>query len=90
MTDILISNNPLAHGLAKTLGHGSVVVANSIQLAVWRAIHTEMNARVQTQAAHLGPINFLTPEEAEKAATRNDQQIMRPWDLSKARMGKLE
>ena len=58
MTDMLISNNPLADGLAKTLGHGSValmrvhgsvVVANSIQLAVWRAIYTEMNARVQTQ-----------------------------------------
>jgi HCOMODA/2-hydroxy-3-carboxy-muconic semialdehyde decarboxylase len=99
MTDMLISNNLLADGLAKTLGHGpvalmrghgSVVVANSIQLAVLRAIYTEMNARVQAQAAHLGPINFLTPEEAEKAAARNDEQIMRPWDLWKTRIGKLE
>jgi ribulose-5-phosphate 4-epimerase/fuculose-1-phosphate aldolase len=99
ITDMLISNNPLADGLAKVLGdgpvalmrgHGSVVVANSIQLAVWRAVYTEMNARVQAQAANLGPINFLTPEEGEKAAARNDGTITRPWELWKTRIGKLE
>jgi HCOMODA/2-hydroxy-3-carboxy-muconic semialdehyde decarboxylase len=96
VTDMLISNNSLADGLVKVLGehsvalmrgHGSVVVANSIQLAVWRAIYTEMNARLQSDAARLGPINFLTPEEGAKAAATNEGQVGRSWDLWKARIG---
>ena len=99
MTDMLITDNPLADGLAQVLGehvvalmrgHGLVVVAKSIQFAVWRAIYTEMNARVQAEATRLGPINFLTPEEGEKAAARNDGQVGRSWDLWKARISKFE
>jgi ribulose-5-phosphate 4-epimerase/fuculose-1-phosphate aldolase len=99
ITDMLITNNSLADGLAKVLGdhpvalmrgHGLVVVANSIQLAVWRAIYTEMNAHVQAEAARLGPINFLTPEEGAKASATNDGQIGRSWDLWKARIGSLD
>ena len=95
VTDMLVSNNPLADGLAKVLGdhavalmrgHGSVVVASSIQLAVWRAIYTEMNARLQAEATRLGPINFLTPEEGAKAATTNEGQTGRSWELWKARI----
>jgi HCOMODA/2-hydroxy-3-carboxy-muconic semialdehyde decarboxylase len=98
-TDMLISDNSLADGLAKVLGnhavalmrgHGSVVVANSTQLAVWRAIYTEMNARLQSDATRLGPINFLTPEEGAKAAITNEGQTMRSWDLWKARIGNLD
>jgi HCOMODA/2-hydroxy-3-carboxy-muconic semialdehyde decarboxylase len=99
ITDMLISNNVLADALANVLGdgvvvlmrgHGSVVVANCIQQAVWRAVYTEMNARLQAVAANLGPINFLTSEEAEKAAARNDGQIVRSWELWKTRVGKLK
>jgi ribulose-5-phosphate 4-epimerase/fuculose-1-phosphate aldolase len=99
VTDMLISNNSLADGLAKVLGnhavalmrgHGSVVVAGSIHLAVWRAVYTEMNARLQNDATRLGPINFLTPEEGAKAATTNEGQTMRSWDLWKARIGNLD
>jgi ribulose-5-phosphate 4-epimerase/fuculose-1-phosphate aldolase len=99
VTDMLISNNSLAEGLAKVLGdhsvalmrgHGSVVVAKSIQLAVWRAVYTEVNARLQGDAVRLGPVNFLTPEEGAKAAATNEGQLMRSWELWKARIGSLE
>ena len=99
MTDMLIRDNKLGDALAVVLGddpvvlmrgHGSAVVGESIQQAVYRAIYTEMNARLQSQAAPLGPINFLSAEEAVKAAATNDGVLSRPWELWKERIGKIE
>jgi ribulose-5-phosphate 4-epimerase/fuculose-1-phosphate aldolase len=99
MTDMLIRDNKLADALAKSLrensvvlmrGHGDTVVGNSIPQVVYRAIYTEMNARLQAQAAALGTITFLSAEEASKAAAANDGQVLRPWELWKARVGKID
>jgi len=99
MTDMLIRDNQLADALAKSLrensvvlmrGHGDTVVGNSIPQVVYRAIYTEMNARLQAQAAALGTIKFLSAEEASKAAAANDGQVLRPWELWKARIGKID
>jgi HCOMODA/2-hydroxy-3-carboxy-muconic semialdehyde decarboxylase len=101
MTNMLISDNKLGDALAKSLGdravvlmrgHGSVAVGDSILQVVHRAIYTEVNARLQAEAAKLGPINFLTPEEAAKAGAQTDSKasISRPWELWKARVGKIE
>jgi ribulose-5-phosphate 4-epimerase/fuculose-1-phosphate aldolase len=99
MTDLLIRDNALGDALAKSLGdkavvlmrgHGSVAVGNSIQQAVYRAIYTEINARLQMEAAKLGPITFLELEEAVKAAEANDGQLGRPWDLWKRKVGKVD
>jgi HCOMODA/2-hydroxy-3-carboxy-muconic semialdehyde decarboxylase len=47
-------------------GHGNVVVASRLRLAVSRAIETEVNAKLQLQAMMIGgPINYLSAEEAE-------------------------
>jgi HCOMODA/2-hydroxy-3-carboxy-muconic semialdehyde decarboxylase len=57
-TDMLISNGALGAALAKALGeksavlmrgHGSTVVGNSIEQAVYRAIYAEVNARLQIE-----------------------------------------
>jgi ribulose-5-phosphate 4-epimerase/fuculose-1-phosphate aldolase len=94
-TDMLISNNKLGDALAKALGdksvvlmrgHGSVAVGNSIQQAVFRAIYTEINGRIQMDAMRLGSVTFLSPEESEKAAKAADGQITRSWDLWKRRI----
>src|ERR1700682_2954294 len=101
MTNLLITDNKLGDALAKSLGdgtvvlmrgHGSVAVGDSIQQVVHRAIYTEVNARLQAEAARLGPINFLTPEEAAKADAQTDSKasLSRPWELWKARVGKIE
>jgi ribulose-5-phosphate 4-epimerase/fuculose-1-phosphate aldolase len=101
MTNMLITNNQLGDALARTLGdgtvvlmrgHGSVAVGDSILQVVHRAIYTEVNARLQAEAARLGPINFLTPEEAAKADAQTDSlaSISRPWELWKSRIGKIE
>lgn len=98
-SDMLITDNARGDALAKVLGnhpvvlmrgHGWAVVGNSIQQAVFRAVYTDANARQEMQASALGKITFLTPDEAAKAAAMNDRQVMRPWELWKARVGKIE
>ena len=99
MTDMLIRDNHLGDALAKVLaekpvvlmrGHGAVVVGNSIQQAVYRVIYTEINARLQMDAARLGSITFLSPEEAAKSSANLDAQVPRAWELWKSRIGKIE
>jgi ribulose-5-phosphate 4-epimerase/fuculose-1-phosphate aldolase len=89
-TDMLIRDSGLGKALAQSLGqhncvlmrgHGSTTVAPSIELAVYRAIYAEVNAKLQLQAAALGPINFLTEEEAALAAATTEGQVVRAWDL---------
>jgi HCOMODA/2-hydroxy-3-carboxy-muconic semialdehyde decarboxylase len=99
MTNMLIANAALGKALAATLGdksvalmrgHGNVVVGPSVQVAVYRAIYTEINARLQSQAIALGgPVTYLDKEEGEKADVTQQQVVMRPWELWKAKaMGK--
>ena len=99
MTDMLIRDNHLGDALAKVLadksvalmrGHGAVVIGNSVQQAVYRLIYTDINARVQMDAARLGTITFLSPEEAAKSAAMLDAQVPRAWELWKSRIGKIE
>jgi HCOMODA/2-hydroxy-3-carboxy-muconic semialdehyde decarboxylase len=93
MTNMLVGNSQLGKALAGTLGdrpvvlmrgHGNVVVAPMLSLAVFRAIYTEVNARIETQAITLGgPITFLEPEEAEKTTQTINQVHLRAWELWK-------
>jgi ribulose-5-phosphate 4-epimerase/fuculose-1-phosphate aldolase len=95
MTNMLIDNAALGKALAETLGdkpvalmrgHGNVVVGPSVQVATYRAIYTEINARLQAQAIALGgPVTYLEPEEGEKADVTQQQVVTRPWELWKAK-----
>ena len=98
-TDMLIRDNKIADALAKVLGnsavalirgHGFVAVAGSAQVVVYRAIYTQVNARVQAEAMKLGTVKFLTPGEAEKAQAVTEGTSGRPWELWKAQVGKIE
>lgn len=90
-TDLLIRDRALGAALAGSLGgsdavlmrgHGSTVVADSVRLAVYRAIYAEVNARLQCQAITMGgAITFLTEAEAAAAAETNKGQLARAWDL---------
>jgi len=93
-TDLLIRNQALGKALAASLGnanvallrgHGNVVTGVSIQQVVFRAIYTESNARLQSEAMRLGEVNFLTPEEAQATSDMNDQHLGRPWEMWKRR-----
>jgi HCOMODA/2-hydroxy-3-carboxy-muconic semialdehyde decarboxylase len=93
-TDMLIRNPELGAALARKLGtsavvlmrgHGDVVVGASIQQVVFRAIYTEVNAKLQAEALRLGrgEVNFLNAEEAASATATNNAALGRAWELWK-------
>ena len=95
-TDIVINNAEKGAALAEALGdkavlllraHGFVAVAPTLQSAVFRAIFTEVSARVQLQAATLGgPMAALDEEEGRKADAINLATVGRSWELWKSRV----
>ena len=95
-TDMLVRNSAIGKSLAQGLGdksvvlmrgHGDVTVGPSVKVAVFRAYYTDVNARLQTQAATLGgEINFLTAEEGAKADAVNLVVLDRVWNLWKLRI----
>ena len=89
-SDLLISNKQLGAALAQSLGrgpavlmrgHGSTVVGSNLRQAVFRAVYTEVGARLQTEAMRLGPVTYLTEEEAIATTNTIGTQIDRSWYL---------
>jgi HCOMODA/2-hydroxy-3-carboxy-muconic semialdehyde decarboxylase len=90
--NMLVLTNELGKSLAESLGDGSVVLMRGhgnavagpdLKTAVFRAIYTEVNAKLQLQATMLGgPINFLNEYEQLKA-----QNVDRPWATWKKQVG---
>ena len=91
--DLLVRDRALGEALAGALGncncvlmrgHGMTVVGENVPEVVFRAVYTEMNARLQLQASTLeGPLTFLSEEEGRRATASNRPTIERPWDLWK-------
>jgi HCOMODA/2-hydroxy-3-carboxy-muconic semialdehyde decarboxylase len=89
---MLVNTAELGKSLAQSLGAGSVVLMRGhgdavagpdLKTTVFRAIYTEVNARLQMQAVALGgPINFLN--QYEQAKTQN---VDRPWDMWRKQVG---
>lgn len=96
ITDIVVSSRERGVALAAVLGdksvallraHGFVAVAPTLESAVFRAVYTEINARVQFQAAMLGgPLAALDEEEGRLADAMNVITVGRSWDLWKRRV----
>ena len=93
-TDMLIRNPELGAALARKVGasavvlmrgHGNVMVGDSVQQVVFRAIYTEINAKLEAEALRLGEgqVNFLNADEAAKATATNNAVLGRPWELWK-------
>lgn len=89
-TDLLITNQALGASLAGILGgshivlmrgHGSTVVADSLQKAVYRAVYTEVNARTQAEAMRIGAITPLSEAEVDTATAIVEGQAARAWNL---------
>jgi ribulose-5-phosphate 4-epimerase/fuculose-1-phosphate aldolase len=92
-TDMLVSNREKGVVLASVMGgknvvlmraHGSVACGPTLQTAVFRAVYTEVNARIQhwTMALKGGAtIAALDPEEGRLADAINQTAAMRAWEL---------
>jgi len=97
-SDLMISTAALGKALAETLGpsadvvllrgHGDVVVGPTIQITVFRAYYTEINARQQLNAMILGRDDVVYMNAGECATTDKIMQAVagRPWDLWKRRV----
>ena len=95
-TDIVINSSARGAALARVLAdkavvllraHGFVAVGPSLQAAVFRAIFTEVSARVQLQAEALGgPLAALDDEEGRKADAINLATVGRSWEFWKRRV----
>jgi HCOMODA/2-hydroxy-3-carboxy-muconic semialdehyde decarboxylase len=97
-TDMLVGNIEKGEALADVMGqkdvvmmraHGSVACGPNLQIAVFRAVYTEVNARIQhmtTALAQGQPISFLSPEEGQLADKVNQGAGMRAWDLWRAQV----
>ncbi|MBU7573297.1 MAG: class II aldolase/adducin family protein [Hydrogenophaga sp.] len=71
-----------SHAAALMRGHGFVVVGGTVQAAVYRAVYTEWNARLQRDAISLGgDVTYLTEAEAALADEANAGTVERPWQL---------
>ena len=96
---MLVGNHQKGAELARILGqnpialmraHGSVATGPSLSIAVFRAVYTEVNARLQLQTHALaggGLIAALDQEEGVKADAVNITSASRAWDLWKRRVG---
>ena len=92
-TDMLVSNAEKGVALAAVMGnndialmraHGSVACGPTLQTAVFRAVYTEVNARVQHWTMALaggGAIAALDADEGRLADAVNQSAGMRAWDL---------
>jgi HCOMODA/2-hydroxy-3-carboxy-muconic semialdehyde decarboxylase len=99
-TDMLVGNHEKGRELARVLGHkpvclmrahGSVAVGPSLKHAVFRAVYTEVNAKLQIQASIISggaPRAALDEEEGRFADAVNLGVVARPWDLWKMRVSK--
>lgn len=92
-TDLMIRNNEQGEALCESLGdncvvlmrgHGATAVGQSLQQAVYHAVYTETNARVQASAMALGTVSYLSPGEAAATTAMSPHAIERTWAFWKS------
>lgn len=97
-TDLIICDCDRGADLAAALGdrdvvlmraHGSVATGPSLQVAVFRAVYTEVNARISHWTHALaggGDIAALSAEEGDLADAQNEGAALRAWELWRTRL----
>ena len=89
-SNLLVQNNRLGAALATTLGasmavlmrgHGFTVVGGGLQEAVYNAINTVLNARVEMDALRLGAVSYLTEGEAAAVSKQHNASLNRSWEV---------
>jgi ribulose-5-phosphate 4-epimerase/fuculose-1-phosphate aldolase len=92
-TDMLVSDPEKGVAFAECVGdscvtlmraHGSIACGENLQTAVFRAVYTEVNARIQhwtEDLAHGGRIAALSEEEGALADVPNRMACFRAWEL---------
>jgi ribulose-5-phosphate 4-epimerase/fuculose-1-phosphate aldolase len=86
--------NPTKSPLVLQRGHGATLVARDVQVAVFRAVFAQLNARIVHNLHSMLPraedkehIRFLSEGECEVATASNETHIERTWKLWKESIG---
>jgi HCOMODA/2-hydroxy-3-carboxy-muconic semialdehyde decarboxylase len=99
-TNLLCGDTHKAAALAEVMGdrdivlmraHGLVACGQTLQLAVFRAVYTEVNARIQHWTTALGAGETpaaLDAEEGRLADVVNDTAAMRAWEFWRGQVRK--
>ena len=97
-TDMLVNNRERGVALASVMGpkdvvlmraHGSVACGPTLQTAVFRAVYTEVNARIQHWTASLKRGNSMASLDAEEgrlADAFNENAGKRAWELWRSKV----
>lgn len=89
-SNMLVQNNKIGAALAKALGksevvlmrgHGFAAVGGSVKEAVYNAINTVLDARVEMDALRLGTPTYLTQGEAEEVSKTHNASIDGLWTI---------
>lgn len=95
-TDMVVGDAARGSALAESLGgsdvglmraHGSVACGPTLEMAVFRGVYTEVNARIQHWTNALaagGPMAVLSEEEGRLADVLNQGACKRAWELWRA------
>ena len=97
-TNLLVVNMTQGRDLALRLGaervvlmrgHGFTAAARSLQEVVRMAVYLPLNARVLTEALHLGEVKYLSRGEIEAHASMkpDDPSMYRAWEYWAVRAG---
>lgn len=95
-TDLLVKSAALGARLSEKLGrnavvlmrgHGFTAVAPSIPVAVFRAVYTDQNARIQSEALKLGTPRYLSEQEAVQTQQTMEGLSIRSWEMWKKQAG---
>ena len=89
-SNMLVQNNTIGAALAKALGksnvllmrgHGFAATGASVKEAVYNAINTVLDARVEMEALRLGTPNYLTQGEAIAVSQTHNVSIDSSWAI---------
>lgn len=93
---MLVTSNALGAGVARALGshpvvlmrgHGDTVVGTNLKQLVYRAIYTEVNARLVLESLRLAPnLNYLNEFELSNMGAITDRAVERPWEIWRSRI----
>jgi ribulose-5-phosphate 4-epimerase/fuculose-1-phosphate aldolase len=95
-SNLMITSQALGAALARALGdasyvlmrgHGSTAVGSNLPEAVYNAIYAESAARIQSAALALGPITFMSEEEAAATSGSSSIVVERTWNHWKEEVG---
>jgi HCOMODA/2-hydroxy-3-carboxy-muconic semialdehyde decarboxylase len=89
-SNMLVQNKTLGAALSKALGASTVVlmrghgfsnVGGNVKEAVYNAINTVLNARIEMDALRLGEVTYMSQGESAAVSKLHNASLDRSWQV---------